>query len=113
MLMQSGNPELFPFFTTNVELNLKSRTCLIELRNSDSNPRKIGMVIPAFSKFNDVIANNTMGMLTVPLSQLNAYQWPEFIGLAKFNLLTRIICIKACMCSIYVGLFIFWIIKLL
>ncbi|MCP4195674.1 MAG: hypothetical protein GY762_00860, partial [Proteobacteria bacterium] len=41
-----------------------------------------GMVIPAFSNINDGIANNVMGMPTVPLGQLGACEWPEFIWLA-------------------------------
>jgi len=41
-----------------------------------------GMVIPAFSNINDAIANNIMGMPTVPLGQLGACEWPEFIWLA-------------------------------
>ena len=38
-----------------------------------------GMVIPAFSNINDGIANNVMGMPTVPLGQLGACEWPEFM----------------------------------
>ena len=41
-----------------------------------------GMVIPAFSNINDGIANNVMNMPTVPLGQLGACEWPEFIWLA-------------------------------
>ena len=41
-----------------------------------------GMVIPAFSNINDAIADNVMGMPTVPLGQLGAAEWPEFIWLA-------------------------------
>ncbi len=41
-----------------------------------------GMVIPAFSNINDGIANNVMGMPTVPLGQLGGNEWPEFIWLA-------------------------------
>ena len=41
-----------------------------------------GMVIPAFSNINDGIANNIMGMPTVPLGQLGGCEWPEFIWLA-------------------------------
>ena len=41
-----------------------------------------GMVIPAFSNINDAIADNIMGMPTVPLGQLGACEWPEFIWLA-------------------------------
>lgn len=41
-----------------------------------------GMIIPAFSNINDGIANNIMGMPTVPLGQLGACEWPEFIWLA-------------------------------
>ncbi len=41
-----------------------------------------GMVIPAFSNINDGIANNVMGMPKVPLGQLGACEWPEFIWLA-------------------------------
>ena len=41
-----------------------------------------GMVIPAFSNINDGIADNIMGMPTVPLGQLGACEWPEFIWLA-------------------------------
>ena len=41
-----------------------------------------GMVIPAFSNINDGIADNVMGMPTVPLGQLGACEWPEFIWLA-------------------------------
>jgi peptide/nickel transport system substrate-binding protein len=40
-----------------------------------------GMVIPAFSNVNDAIANNIKGMPTVPLGQLGASEWPEFIWL--------------------------------
>ncbi|MDH3375870.1 MAG: ABC transporter substrate-binding protein [Gammaproteobacteria bacterium] len=41
-----------------------------------------GMVIPAFSNINDGIADNIMGMPKVPLGQLGACEWPEFIWLA-------------------------------
>jgi len=41
-----------------------------------------GMVIPAFSNINDGIANNVMGMPSVPLGQLGACEWPEFVWLA-------------------------------
>ena len=41
-----------------------------------------GMVIPAFSNINDGVADNIMGMPTVPLGQLGASEWPEFIWLA-------------------------------
>ena len=41
-----------------------------------------GMVIPAFSNINDGIANNVMGMPSVPLGQLGGCEWPEFIWLA-------------------------------
>ena len=41
-----------------------------------------GMVIPAFSNINDGIADNVMGMPTVPLGQLGACEWPELIWLA-------------------------------
>ncbi|RLA15440.1 MAG: hypothetical protein DRQ59_01260 [Gammaproteobacteria bacterium] len=40
-----------------------------------------GMVIPAFSNINDGIASNIMGMPRVPLGQLGACEWPEFIWL--------------------------------
>jgi len=41
-----------------------------------------GMVIPAFSNINDGIADNIMGMPKVPLGQLGACEWPEFVWLA-------------------------------
>ena len=41
-----------------------------------------GMVIPAFSNINDGVADNIMGMPTVPLGQLGALEWPEFVWLA-------------------------------
>ncbi|MEM7563539.1 MAG: ABC transporter substrate-binding protein [Pseudomonadota bacterium] len=41
-----------------------------------------GMVIPAFSNINDAISDKVMGMPTVPLGQLGAMEWPEFIWLA-------------------------------
>lgn len=41
-----------------------------------------GMVIPAFSNINDGIADNVMDMPTVPLGQLGASEWPEFMWLA-------------------------------
>jgi peptide/nickel transport system substrate-binding protein len=41
-----------------------------------------GMVIPAFSNINDGISDKVMGMPTVPLGQLGACEWPEFIWLA-------------------------------
>ena len=40
-----------------------------------------GMVIPAFSNINDGIADNVMGMPKVPLGQLGACEWPEFVWL--------------------------------
>jgi peptide/nickel transport system substrate-binding protein len=41
-----------------------------------------GMVIPAFRNYTDGIANNVMGMPTVPLEALGGQEWPEFIWLA-------------------------------
>jgi peptide/nickel transport system substrate-binding protein len=41
-----------------------------------------GMVIPAFTNINDGIADNIMGMPSVPLGQLSAAEWPEYIWLA-------------------------------
>ena len=41
-----------------------------------------GMVIPAFSNFNDGISNNVMGMPKVPLGQCGGNEWPEFVWLA-------------------------------
>ena len=41
-----------------------------------------GMVIPAFSNINDGVSNKIMGMPTVPLGQLGALEWPEYIWLA-------------------------------
>jgi peptide/nickel transport system substrate-binding protein len=41
-----------------------------------------GMVIPAFSNINDGIADNIMGMPKVPLGNLGAMEWPEYIWLA-------------------------------
>ena len=41
-----------------------------------------GMVIPAFSNINDGIANNVMGVPSIPLGQLGANEWPEFVWLA-------------------------------
>ncbi len=41
-----------------------------------------GMVIPAFSNINDGIASHIMGMPKVPLGQLGALEWPEYIWLA-------------------------------
>ena len=41
-----------------------------------------GMVIPAFSNINDGISDNIMGMPKVPLGQLGACEWPEFVWLA-------------------------------
>ena len=41
-----------------------------------------GMVIPAFSNINDAIASNVMGVPKVPLGQLGACEWPEFVWLA-------------------------------
>ncbi|MEM7207250.1 MAG: ABC transporter substrate-binding protein [Pseudomonadota bacterium] len=41
-----------------------------------------GMVIPAFSNINDGIASNVMGVPKVPLGQLGANEWPEFVWLA-------------------------------
>jgi peptide/nickel transport system substrate-binding protein len=38
-----------------------------------------GMVIPAYTNINDGVANNIMGMPTVPLGQLGALEFPEFI----------------------------------
>ena len=40
-----------------------------------------GMVIPAFTNINDGIADNIMGVPTVPLGQLGASEWPEFCWL--------------------------------
>ncbi len=40
-----------------------------------------GMVIPAFSNINDGIADNVMGVPKVPLGQLGACEWPEFVWL--------------------------------
>ena len=40
-----------------------------------------GMVIPAFTNINDGIANNVKGMPTVPLGQMGANEWPEFMWL--------------------------------
>ncbi len=40
-----------------------------------------GMVIPAFTNINDGVANNIMGIPTVPLGQLGASEWPEFCWL--------------------------------
>ncbi len=40
-----------------------------------------GMVIPAFSNINDGVADNIMGIPTVPLGQLGACEWPEFCWL--------------------------------
>ena len=41
-----------------------------------------GMVIPAFSNINDGIASNVMGVPNIPLGQLGANEWPEFVWLA-------------------------------
>ncbi len=41
-----------------------------------------GMVIPAFSNINDGIADNVMGVPNIPLGQLGANEWPEFVWLA-------------------------------
>ncbi|MCP4765499.1 MAG: ABC transporter substrate-binding protein [Gammaproteobacteria bacterium] len=41
-----------------------------------------GMVIPAFSNINDGISDNVMGVPKVPLGQLGACEWPEFVWLA-------------------------------
>jgi peptide/nickel transport system substrate-binding protein len=41
-----------------------------------------GMTIPAFSNINDGIADNVMGVPRVPLGQLGAMEWPEFVWLA-------------------------------
>ena len=41
-----------------------------------------GMVIPAFSNINDGIANNVMGVPTVPLGALGGCEWPEFAWLS-------------------------------
>ena len=41
-----------------------------------------GMVIPAFSNINDGVSDKIMGMPTVPLGQLGALEWPEYIWLA-------------------------------
>jgi peptide/nickel transport system substrate-binding protein len=41
-----------------------------------------GMVIPAFSNINDGIANNVKGVPNIPLGQLGANEWPEFVWLA-------------------------------
>ncbi len=41
-----------------------------------------GMVIPAFSNINDAIADNVMGMPKVPLGELGALEWPEFVWLS-------------------------------
>ena len=41
-----------------------------------------GMVIPAFSNINDGHADNIMGMPSVPLGQMGACEFPEFIWLA-------------------------------
>ena len=40
-----------------------------------------GMIIPAFSNINDGIANNVMGVPNIPLGQLGANEWPEFVWL--------------------------------
>ena len=70
---------------------------LLKLSLSETNPDKrhemycemqtlihngSGMVIPAFSNINDGVASNIMGMPSVPLGQLGACEWPEFIWLA-------------------------------
>ena len=41
-----------------------------------------GMVIPAFSNINDGVSDKIMGMPSVPLGQLGALEWPEYIWLA-------------------------------
>jgi peptide/nickel transport system substrate-binding protein len=41
-----------------------------------------GMIIPAFRNYTDGLANNVMGMPTVPLEGLGGQEWPEFIWLA-------------------------------
>lgn len=41
-----------------------------------------GMVIPAFSNINDAVANNVMNVPKVPLGQLGACEWPEFVWLS-------------------------------
>ena len=43
---------------------------------------KSGIVTPAFSNYNDAIADNVMGVPKVPLGQLGALEWPEFAWLA-------------------------------
>ena len=40
------------------------------------------MVIPAFTNINDAVADNVKGVPTVPLGQLGASEWPEFMWLA-------------------------------
>ncbi len=41
-----------------------------------------GMVIPAFSNINDGIADSVKGVPNIPLGQLGANEWPEFVWLA-------------------------------
>ncbi len=41
-----------------------------------------GIVTPAFSNINDGVADNIMGIPTVPLGQLGACEWPEFAWIA-------------------------------
>lgn len=41
-----------------------------------------GMVIPAFTNINDAIADNVMGVPKVPLGQMGALEFPEFVWLA-------------------------------
>ena len=41
-----------------------------------------GMVIPAFSNVTDGIANNVMGIPSVPIGPLGGCEWPEFTWLA-------------------------------
>ena len=41
-----------------------------------------GMVIPAFSNINDGITKNVKGVPNIPLGQLGANEWPEFVWLA-------------------------------
>jgi len=77
--------------------NNKSMGELLSLSLSETDPAKrhahycemqtlihngSGMVIPAFTNINDGIADNIMGMPSVPLGQLSAAEWPEFIWLA-------------------------------
>ncbi len=41
-----------------------------------------GMVIPAFTNINDAISENVMGVPKVPLGQMGALEFPEFVWLA-------------------------------